>query len=86
MGQLLTLDAVSNIGAGALVTLFVLLVLFGRLVPRQTLKDVQKERDTWRSSALTSSIQVERLVSKDDAVLAVLKSIDRQAKHVSEET
>ncbi|MEV6165804.1 hypothetical protein AB0L71_28595 [Streptomyces sp. NPDC052052] len=37
-------------GAVALLTLVVLMVLTGRLVPRRTYDDLLKERDTWREA------------------------------------
>lgn len=42
---------VGNIGAGALVCLIVLLILTGRLVPRQQVLDLREDRDQWRASA-----------------------------------
>jgi hypothetical protein len=37
--------------AGALVGLVVLLILMGRLVPRQSLLDMREDRDKWRATA-----------------------------------
>ena len=42
---------VGNIGAGALVCLIVLLILTGRLVPRQQVLDLREDRDSWRTAA-----------------------------------
>ena len=42
---------VGNIGAGALVCLIVLLILTGRLVPRQQVLDLREDRDSWRAAA-----------------------------------
>lgn len=36
--------------AGALVALVVLLILVGRLVPRQSLLDMREDRDKWKSA------------------------------------
>jgi hypothetical protein len=41
---------VAQAGPTALLALVVLLVLTGRLVPRATLEDMQRERDTWRAA------------------------------------
>ncbi|MEU5660063.1 hypothetical protein ABZ802_31260 [Streptomyces sp. NPDC047737] len=41
-------------GAVALLTLVVLMVLTGRLVPRRTYDDLLKERDTWREAHTVS--------------------------------
>ena len=80
---------IGQIGAGALVTLIVLLILSGRLVTRRQLEDVQADRDHWRTAAegwqamatklgmsvegLTSS--VERLTSASDASTHALEQI-----------
>lgn len=37
-------------GAAGLVTLIVVLILTGRLVPRRTYEDMREERDTWRAA------------------------------------
>ena len=41
-------------GLGALLTLVVLLILTGRLVPRRTHEDVIADRDNWRQAFLQS--------------------------------
>ncbi|WP_045562971.1 hypothetical protein [Streptomyces sp. FxanaA7] len=41
-------------GAAALLTLVVLLILTGRLIPRRTHEDVLADRDNWRSAYLES--------------------------------
>jgi len=43
-----------QVGAGGLVVIIVLLILTGRLVPRQTLRDTQADRDYWRQAWQTS--------------------------------
>ena len=45
---------VGSVGAGALVTLIVLLILTGRLVPRQQMLDLREDRDKWRAAAENS--------------------------------
>lgn len=42
---------VGDLGIAGLLTLTVLLVLTGRLVPRQQLLDTRADRDQWRASA-----------------------------------
>lgn len=42
---------IGQFSAGALVGLVVLLILIGRLVPRQSLLDMREDRDKWRSTA-----------------------------------
>lgn len=50
------LDPLANLpigqfSAGALVALVVMLILLGRLVPRQSLLDMREDRDKWRTTA-----------------------------------
>jgi hypothetical protein len=42
---------IGQFSAGALVGLVVLLILVGRLVPRQSLQDMREDRDKWRTTA-----------------------------------
>jgi hypothetical protein len=42
---------IGQIGAGALVSIVVLLIFTGRLVTRRQLEDVQADRDHWRTAA-----------------------------------
>lgn len=51
MDGLISSLPIGQLSAGALVALIVLLVLTGRLVPRQQLLDAQADRDKWRASA-----------------------------------
>ncbi|CUW31799.1 hypothetical protein [Streptomyces reticuli] len=44
----------SDAGLGALLTLVVLLILTGRLVPRRTHEDALADRDNWRAAYLES--------------------------------
>ncbi|WP_432091841.1 hypothetical protein [Streptomyces sp. NRRL F-5630] len=44
----------TDLGAVALLTLVVLMILTGRLVPRRTYDDLLKERDTWREAHTVS--------------------------------
>ncbi|MCX5144638.1 hypothetical protein [Streptomyces sp. NBC_00338] len=53
MAELMGIDIAQG-GAVALLTLVVLMVLTGRLVPRRTYDDLLEERNTWRSAHTTS--------------------------------
>ncbi|MFF9175993.1 hypothetical protein [Streptomyces sp. NPDC014793] len=58
-------------GAWTLVTIAVLMVLTGRLIPRRTYDDMVADRDNWRS-AFHSSEEVRRMESKQvEDLLAV---------------
>lgn len=39
-----------SIGAGGLLTIVILMVLMGKLVPRRTLDDALRDRDDWRQA------------------------------------
>lgn len=78
--------AVSEIGAGALVVIVVLLILVGRLVPRQQLLDVQADRDHWRTAAgklqeaaLKDGMTLERLLSLAEASDHLLRELQAGA-------
>lgn len=43
--------SLGQVSAGALVSVVVLLILVGRLVPRQSLLDMREDRDKWRTTA-----------------------------------
>lgn len=45
---------VAEFGTPSLIALGVVLILTGRLVPRRTLLDVQRDRDRWREAYLTT--------------------------------
>lgn len=70
-------------GAAGLVTIAVLLVLFGFLVPRRSLRDVQKERDEWRKLALTAMGQNGQLIQSARVVEDVLQALPRPVGHES---
>lgn len=65
-----------GVGSG-LVTVAVLLVLFGLLVPRRALRDVQRERDEWRRLALSAMSQNGQLIDSARVVNDVLKALPR---------
>ncbi|MFF0777105.1 hypothetical protein [Streptomyces sp. NPDC003720] len=44
----------SDAGLGALLTLVVLFILTGRLIPRRTHEDALSDRDNWRSAFMES--------------------------------
>ncbi|KPC96252.1 hypothetical protein ADL27_04635 [Streptomyces sp. NRRL F-6602] len=64
-------------GAVALLTLVVLMVLTGRLVPRRTYDDLLKERDTWRDAHTLS----ESARTRDAAQTQELLELSRVSVH-----
>jgi len=86
--ELLGVDVASG-GAVALVTLVVLLIFFGKLVPRSVLQDVREdrnariaevvaERDTWREAhRLSEAARVEA-----QSQVGELLELSRTADHV----
>lgn len=88
MNELLGVNVAQG-GAAALVTLVVLLILMGRLVPRSVLEDVRKdrdarvsevlsERDTWRDAHRES----EAARMEAQAQVGELLELSRTADHV----
>lgn len=73
---------IGQIGAGALVTLIVLLILSGRLVTRRQLQDVQADRDYWRQAhdtqqqiSLKEGMTLERLLVLSETSAHALQEI-----------
>lgn len=88
MTELLGVNVASG-GAVALVTLVVLLIFFGKLVPRSVLEDVRKdrndriaevvaERDTWREAHRVS--EAARIEAQSQ--VGELLELSRTADHV----
>lgn len=83
---------IGQIGAGTLVALVVLLILTGRLVPRQQMLDLRADRDTWKSAAdewqRTASQQgmsLEKLLVHAETDTHALAELQRFAQHVYDE-
>ncbi len=69
-----------DFGAGALVTVFVLAILTGRLIPRRTYDDMREERDTWRASAERSAEHATKLLDNSELTVEIVKSVKRLAE------
>ena len=68
-------------------TLFVLAILLGKLVPRRTMEDVVKDRDEWRASHRISELarteqqrQVEQLLEHAKTTDAFIRSLPRASR------
>lgn len=64
-------------GAGALLGLAILAILTGWLVPRSTLRDVQKERDWLRSSNEEKDRQITELLEVAHTAEQVLSALPK---------
>lgn len=83
---------VGQIGAGGLVTAFVLAVLLGRLVPRRTLEDILHDRDEWRAAHRISEAaraegqqQVNELLEHARTTDAFIRALPHPQDHVQDE-
>lgn len=65
-------------GIGALLTLVVVMILTGRLIPRRTYDDLLRERDMWREAA-QGSLEVSR---EQTGQVGELLELSRTAGHV----
>lgn len=70
----------TDVSAGAIVILAVLMIFTGRLVPRRYYEDMQAQRDTWRAASEKSDAQNALLIDRADATLAILQSLEAQAR------
>lgn len=68
----------TQIGATGLVTLVVLLVLFGKLVPKARLDEVIKEKEDWKSAA----IRKDEAIALQAGQLDELMEVARTAEHL----
>lgn len=71
-----------NWGAGSLLALCVLLIIFGKLVPRATVDDVMKDRDMWREMALKALSQAELIAT----LSPVIQTTADTTKHIEQMT
>ena len=65
--------SVAEAGPTAILTLVVLLVLTGRLVPRSTLTDMRDERDMWREAHAKSEAAREQERDQTDELLEMAR-------------
>ena len=63
----------SDAGLGALLTLVILLILTGRLIPRRTHEDVIADRDNWRSAFLQSEAARKQEQDQKEELLELAK-------------
>lgn len=66
---------VVNIGAGGLVTLFVILFFTGRIVPWRIYQAMKEDRDTWRAAAQELLEQNTELVTDKDLSVELLRAL-----------
>ena len=78
---------IGQFSAGALVGLVVLLILVGRLVPRQSLIDMREDRDKWRDTAeewqktaMQLGMSMEKLLTAADLTNHALVEIQELAQ------
>lgn len=78
------------LGPGALLSIAILLLLFGRLVTRRELDDIKEDRDKWRETAQELSGQVAELLEHSRTTDAFIRSLphplygQRPPQHASE--
>ncbi len=75
-----------QVGAGTLLTLVVLLILSGRLVPRRALDDAHADRDAWKKVALEQAPQLTQMLEYARTADAVLRSLPVAAARAREDT
>lgn len=64
--------------AGALVTLIVLLVLNGRLIPRSMVDDLRSDRDMWKTAYQNEQARTSELTGQ----VSTLMEVARTTEHV----
>lgn len=71
---------VVNIGAGSLVTLFVVMFFTGRIVPWRIYLAMKEDRDTWRKAAQELLAQNTELIADKDLSVDLLRSLRAYAQ------
>lgn len=88
MFEEITAAALKDIGATALVTLTVLMIMTGGLIPRWTHRERMGDKDRqigYLQAALDKrDEQVEKLLENDGVAIELLKSIKREAERRQE--
>jgi len=74
----LVLEWLPNIGAASLLAIVILLILSGRLIPRQLLLDMIAERDAWKNLALELLSQNKKMMVTSEVVADVVNAIPVQ--------
>lgn len=67
---------ITDLSAGALVAILVLLIAVGRLVPRATLDRETKNSDYWRAAHMTSEVARAELSRSVDVLLELSRTTD----------
>lgn len=66
-----------NWGASGLLAMCIILILFGKLVPRTVVEDITTDRDKWREIAMNAVAQSELLATLN----AQVSNIEDTTKH-----
>lgn len=74
----MVLEWLPNIGAASLLAIVILLILSGRLIPRQLLLDMIAERDAWKNLALELLSQNKKMMVTSEVVADVVNAIPVQ--------
>jgi hypothetical protein len=82
LGSLIDGIPLVNISATTIVTLVVLMILTGRLVPRRTYDDLIADRDAWRTTAQAQGEVIEELKVLTRSTNAVLAALPAAAERV----
>jgi hypothetical protein len=76
--QLLANSDIEQVPLAALIAIFVILIYRGGLVPKVTVDDVRKERDSWKSAYLNES----KAGTVKDGQISELMEVARSAQHM----
>lgn len=83
-----SVDLLKNVGAVSLVSLTVLLVLLGGLIPRwqhkERIADKDRQIATLQAALDKRDEQVDRLLQNDNVVIELLRSLQREAERRKE--
>ena len=74
---------IGSLAPGALLGVVILMILTDRLVTRRRLEDMERDRDFWRTAAVTRAEQVSRLLPAVEMSTAYIEATLKAAQERS---
>lgn len=77
--------SLTGIGSTGFVTLIVLLIILGKLIPLPWYKDIVKDRDTWREIAMNLDKQNQQLMQAGRLTVRTVEAVAQHAQRSDQE-
>ncbi len=73
-------ELIANFGVGGLLTLVVIMILTGKLIPVRTHRALESDRDLWRQVALTALGQTDALLPAARVTATITQALADQVQ------